>query len=198
MSDSTTVVMAQTAGIDLGDRYSHFEVVGANGETVAQGRFRTTAASLERTFGSYEPMRIAFETGTHVQWVEEVLGELGQEGHVANARKVGLIWKNNRKSDKRDPTFLARLARLDPTLLSPVTLRSSEAQDDLVFIRARDDMVATRKKLINAARHFCASVVFAALNPPAYLKKTGAPSALKTSADKNKQAVNYQDHKYDA
>ena len=71
---------------------------------------------------------------------------------VANARKVELITKNDRKSDKLDTSLLARLARLDPRLLSPVTLRSGETQDALVLIRARDNLVRTRTRLVNAAR----------------------------------------------
>ena len=151
MSDATTLEMEQTAGIDLGDRDSHYEIIGADGDTVAKGRFRTTPRGLEKTFGSYEPMRIAFETGTHAHGVKDVLERLGHEVIVANARKVELIWKNDRKSDERDPAFLARLARVDPKLLAPVKLRDGEAQDDLTLIRARENMVAARTQLINAA-----------------------------------------------
>ncbi len=63
---------------------------------MAQGRFYTTLEGLAETFGTFKPMRIAFETGTHAHWVKDVLGGLGHEAIVANARKVELIWKNER------------------------------------------------------------------------------------------------------
>jgi len=47
---------------------------------------------------------------------------------------------------------LARLARIDPMLLSPVRHRGAEAQADLAVIRARRALVRARTMLINAAR----------------------------------------------
>jgi len=47
---------------------------------------------------------------------------------------------------------LARLARLDPRLLSPVQHRSAEAQAQLTVIRARAGLVGARTALVNAAR----------------------------------------------
>jgi transposase len=48
--------------------------------------------------------------------------------------------------------MLARLARLDPGLLSPVQHRSAEAQVHLTVIRARAALVGARTSLVNAAR----------------------------------------------
>jgi len=48
--------------------------------------------------------------------------------------------------------MLARLARLDPRLLSPVQHRSAEAQAHLTVIRARAALVGARTALVNAAR----------------------------------------------
>jgi len=47
---------------------------------------------------------------------------------------------------------LARLARVDPKLLSPVTHRSAQAQADLSLVRARAALVRSRTTLINTAR----------------------------------------------
>ena len=47
---------------------------------------------------------------------------------------------------------LARLARIDPQLLSPVKHRSRQAQADLMVIRARASLVRARTALVNAAR----------------------------------------------
>ena len=48
--------------------------------------------------------------------------------------------------------MLARLARLDPRLLSPVQHRSAEAQVHLTVIRARAALVGARTALVNSAR----------------------------------------------
>ena len=41
---------------------------------------------------------------------------------VANPRKHRAIYQNERKSDRRDAMMLARLARMDPTLLRPLNM----------------------------------------------------------------------------
>jgi len=50
-----------------------------------------------------------------------LLRELGHDVLVANARKLRAIYHNPRKGDRVDAETLARLARLDPELLSPIT-----------------------------------------------------------------------------
>jgi transposase len=50
--------------------------------------------------------------------------ELGHEVIVAHARNVRLIGESRRKDDRLDARTLARLARIDPQLLSPVKHRS--------------------------------------------------------------------------
>lgn len=71
---------------------------------------------------------------------------------VANARSVRLISESSRKDDKPDARTLARLARIDPQLLSPIRHRSEQAQADLMSIRARAALVEMRTALINTAR----------------------------------------------
>jgi len=92
------------------------------------------------------------EVGTHSPWVSRHLAQLGYEVIVANARRVRLITESSRKDDKLDAKTLARLARIDPELLSPIRHRGEQAQADLMMIRARAVLVETRTALINAAR----------------------------------------------
>jgi transposase len=63
-----------------------------------------------------------------------------------------LIYHNPRKTNRVDVETLARLARLDPKLLSPVHHRAPEAQAHLAIIRARDALVRARTLLINHVR----------------------------------------------
>jgi transposase len=81
-----------------------------------------------------------------------LLTELGHEAIVAHSRNVRLIGESRRKDDRLDAQALARLARIDPQLLSPIQHRSAQAQADLSVIRARYALVRTRTALICAAR----------------------------------------------
>jgi transposase len=111
-----------TAGLDLGDKYSHLCLIDTqSGEVMEEGRLRTTPEAFRRRFDSeQQPLRIAIEAGTHSPWVSRVLEECGHEVLVANPRKVRLIYTNKRKTDEIDAENLARLARLDPKLLYPL------------------------------------------------------------------------------
>ena len=103
-------------------------------------------------------MRIALETGTHSPWVSRVLEECGHEVLVANSRKLRLIYENPSKDDRVDALYLARLARVEPGLLSPVQHRGARAQKDLALLRSRDALVAARTQLINHVRGLVKSV----------------------------------------
>jgi transposase len=68
---------------------------------------------------------------------------------VATVSKRNLSLK---LTNRFDAMTLARLARIDPQLLSPVKHRSAQAQADLTVIRARASLVRARTALVNAAR----------------------------------------------
>ena len=141
-----------TIGVDLGDRSSAYCVLNAAGEIVLENKLATTPEAMKQVFGSMPRCRIAMETGTHSPWVSRVLTALGHEVIVGHAQKVRLITKSRRKDDRLDARTLARLARIDPKLLSPVQHRSAQAQLHLAEIRARAALVSTRTALVNAAR----------------------------------------------
>ncbi len=88
----------------------------------------------------------------HSPWVSRLLSEFGHEVIVAHARNVRLIGESRKKDDRLDAQTLARLARIDPQLLSPVKHRSAKAQADLTVIRARAGLVRARTALVNTAR----------------------------------------------
>ena len=103
-----------TAGIDIGDRYSHLCLLDTDsGEVIEVGRILTNHSAFEKRFSGAKPMRIAIETGTHSPWISRMLEECGHDVLVANARKVRLIYGEGRKNDKIDAEKLARLARLE-------------------------------------------------------------------------------------
>jgi transposase len=141
-----------TIGIDLGDRWSRYSVLDASGTIVEEDRVRTSADAIRDTFSKLPSTRIVIEAGTHSPWVSRLLETLGHQVIVANPRKVRLIYDSDRKNDRLDARMLARLGRVDVTLLSPVWHRSAEAQADLAVVRSRDALVAARTQLINAVR----------------------------------------------
>src|SRR5690242_8669204 len=141
-----------TIGLDLGDRNSWYCVLDEAGQIQLEQRVRTSAKTLGEVFGAMPRCRITLEIGTHSPWISRLLGELGHEVIVANARKVRLIGESRKRDDRLDAQTLARLARIDPQLLCPVKHRSAQAQADLMMIRARAGLVRARTGLVNAAR----------------------------------------------
>ncbi len=141
-----------TIGLDLGDRSSWYCVLDEAGEVMSEQKLSTTAKGMREGFASMPRSRVALETGTHSPWVSRLLEELGHEVIVAHARNVRLIGESRRKDDRLDARTLARLARIDPQLLSPVKHRSAQAQAELTVIRARASLVRARTALVNAAR----------------------------------------------
>lgn len=139
-------------GVDLGDKYSQLTVLDQEGEVLEEARVPTTQAAFQRKFCMFPTSRIAMEVGTHSRWVSQLVEGLGHEVLVANARKLRVIYTNPRKGDEADAETLARLARLDPKLLSPIHHRSPQAQAHLSMIRSRDVLVRTRTLLINHVR----------------------------------------------
>ncbi|MBL8293327.1 MAG: hypothetical protein JNN08_15880, partial [Bryobacterales bacterium] len=67
MTDVITTVSA--IGIDLGDRDAYYVCLDESGEKVEEGRVAMTRVAFERTFGSFEPTRIAIEAGAQSRWV---------------------------------------------------------------------------------------------------------------------------------
>jgi transposase len=97
-------------------------------------------------------MRVAVEAGTHSPWISRLLEGCGHEVLVANARKLRLIYADGRKNNRLDAENLARLARLDPRLLSPIEHRGEASQAHLALVRSREALVGTRTKLVNHVR----------------------------------------------
>jgi transposase len=145
--EAVVVEVPDAAGLDLGDKFSRYCVLDTEGEVAEEGRVQTTEARLRKRF-TCKPMRIAIEVGTHSRWVSRLLKELGHEVIVANPRKVRLISGNKRKSDKIDAELLARLARADPKLLSPIEHRGESGQAALGLLRSRESLVSARSRLI--------------------------------------------------
>jgi transposase len=141
-----------TVGVDLGDQWSHYCILGLQGETLAEGQLRTTAQEVGEFFQGLNAARVVLEVGTHSAWIRDVLCSCGHEVLAANPRLMEGSKRRKRKNDRIDANKLARLGRVDPQSLHPIEHRSKEVRQDLVIIRARDVLVAARTELINATR----------------------------------------------
>ena len=141
-----------TVGVDLGDQWSHYCILGLEGETLAEGQLRTTQQDVAEFFRALNAARVAMEVGRHSAWVREVICSYGHEVLVANPRLMEGSKRRKRKNDRIDANKLARLGRVDPESLHPIEHRSAEVRQDLVMLRARDALVAARTELINATR----------------------------------------------
>src|SRR5215469_8061391 len=141
-----------TVGVDLGDQWSNYCILGLEGETLAEGQLRTTREDVASLFGALSAARVIFEVGTHSAWVREVIVGCGHEVLVANPRLMEGTKRRKRKNDRLDAQKLARLGRVDPQSLFPIEHRSTEVRQDLVVLRARDALVSVRTDLINATR----------------------------------------------
>lgn len=177
-----------TIGMDLGDRVSRICGVDAGGEVMRADSLPTTRQAMEKYFGKLPACRVVVEVGTHSPWITWLLERLGHEVIVVNAALVYGKGRRKKRNDAMDAEFLARQGRADPKLLHPIRHRGMEAQEDLALIRARDQLVSARTKLINHVRgavkpvggriHGCSADAFArkaAGQIPAGLRAALAP-----------------------
>lgn len=141
-----------TIGLDLGDKTSQTYEVTAGGDCQREVTVASTVTGMTRYFEGRPRCRVVLEVGTHSPWVSRLVAQLGHEVIVANPSAMFVGAPRRRRNDRLDARFLARQGRADPELLAPIAHRSADAQRDLESLRARDQLVAVRTKLINHVR----------------------------------------------
>ena len=177
-----------TIGLDLGDRRHTFCVLDETGKVAREGTLGNTREELATMARSYPGATAVMEAGMHSPWVSCFLQELGLRVIVANPRKTRAIYQNERKSDRRDAMMLARLARMDATLLHPVKHGGQQAQQDMLQLKLRDSLVRTRVALINAMRFSLKSLGYSVSNPSSesfhkFVLKVGSPERFGRTRD---------------
>jgi transposase len=141
-----------TVGVDLGDRWSSYCILGLEGETLVEGQLRTTQEDFAEFFQSLVAARVVMEVGTHSAWAYDIVASCGHEALVANPRQMEGPKRRKRKNDRIDAHKLARVGRMDPQSLFTIRHRSAEVRRDLVAVRARDAAVTMRRDAINTIR----------------------------------------------
>ena len=155
MKESNANMPARTIGIDLSQETSTYVALGADGDLLGEGKFPTTTEGIDSVFGELPRSRMILEASGVTHWVARQLEGMGHEVIVANPRRVHLISKSSRKTDRNDADILARLGRVDPGLLYPIWLRDAKCLAVRAGLRARKQLVWTRTRLINLVRAEC-------------------------------------------
>jgi len=174
MNTNTT---SHTIGLDLSDRKVAVCVLDAKGNVVEERSMPNEPGCYAALARLYPKSTAVLETGSHSPWVSRKLEAEGLRPLVANARKLKAIYQSDSKNDRNDARMLARIARVDPSLLSPVKHRSEQAQRDMVRIKARDAMVSARVNLTNSVRFLLKSLgirVPSGVNAACFVRKTRA------------------------
>ncbi|WP_193215034.1 IS110 family transposase [Luteolibacter marinus] len=141
-----------TIGIDLGDKKHSICVLDAAGKVLSESTITNTRGSMARLSKRHPGALIVMEVGMQSPWISRYFTVLGHRVLVANPRKVRAIYQNDRKCDRKDATLLARLARVDESLLCPIQHGTERAQLDLLQIKLRDNLVRQRVDVISAVR----------------------------------------------
>jgi transposase len=152
MSQHSVVAKIKTVGLDLGDRFSQVCGLLEDGTIALEEKIASRKESLRLYFRRFEHARVVCEVGTFSPWVKPLLESLGHEVLVANPRKLRALYASGNKSDVIDARMLARVGRMDPSLLGAIHHRSLETQADLAVLRSRALLVRARTKLVNHVR----------------------------------------------
>lgn len=141
-----------TIGLDVGDRITHFCALDSKRNVVRRQKFSTNLEQLQKVFDGVPRCVVILEAGSQSPWMSPALEELGHDAFVADPRRVALVTKDHRKSDRRDAETLARLVSGVPELLGRVRHRSADTQADLAVMRMRDMLVRQRSQLVQHIR----------------------------------------------
>ena len=122
--------------VSVGTRYY---VLDEAGKMAREGSLGNTREQLAK-YGTKLSWRHCGDGSRHAQSVGEPLSVgVGSSSDRGQSKKeTRAIYENERKSDRRDAMMLARLARMDPTLLHPIEHGSQEAQQEMLQLKLRD------------------------------------------------------------
>jgi transposase len=147
--------MGTTVGMGLGDREHVACVLDDGGDVVGRVAVANSPDSVTKSLDEFPDagsVTVAIETGTHSPWMSDLLESRGFRVLVGKSRSLRAIWDTEFKDDGRGAELLARMARFDPKILSPIRHRGRRAQADLAMIRARDSLVRARSSLASSVR----------------------------------------------
>jgi transposase len=152
MTQNTQTLPSLTIGLDVGDRSTHVCVLDGDRKVVYRGRCATRRADVLQQLEAFAGARVVLEAGSQSPWLAAALRAQGFAVQVADPRRVALISKDPRKTDRRDAEMLARLGSGCPELLGQIHHRDEQTQADLAVLRARDLAVRMRTRIVQQVR----------------------------------------------
>jgi transposase len=141
--------------LDVGDRRTHLCAVDGSRTVIARESFATERAALEKALAKFAGAKVILEAGSQSPWMSRVLRGNGFDVQVADPRRVELISKDPRKTDRRDAEMLAKMGAAMPELLGAIHHRGEQAQAHLSIVRARDLVVRMRGMAVQQVRSIC-------------------------------------------
>jgi len=106
-------------GVDLGDQWSQYCILGLEGETLAEGQLRTTKQDVAEFFEALNAARVVLEVGTQSAWVREVICSYGHEVLVANPRLMEGSKRRKRKNDRIDCEQVGPIGTRGSAIVAP-------------------------------------------------------------------------------
>lgn len=152
MKQITVNIPAQVIGLDLSDEKADFCMVDGRKRVLRRGSIELVRPALEEFFRAIEPCRVVLETCGQSAWVAKVIRSCGHEAFVVDPRRLELLTKSSKKTDRNDARLLAEMGRLDVEMLHPVHEKSDGTLAIRVELNARAQLVRTRTRLINLVR----------------------------------------------
>ena len=153
-----------TIGMDVSDRKTQVCVMAKDGKSpkiVMETVIPTTKEGLAKFLSTQDRSTpVAFETGMHCRWMNEVAEGMGFKVYVANPCRLRMTTESKTKNDVNDARMLARLALSDPGLLRPVKLRGPEHQRMLNLHEMRNRLVKQRTGIVVQPRAVAKSMGF--------------------------------------
>lgn len=155
MTHSTPSMFPFTVGLDVGDRRTHFAVVDVARNVTKRGSMKTDRAELQEALAPFAGAKVILEAGSQSPWMSRMLRARGHTVQVVDPRRVQLISKDPRKTDRRDAEMLAKLGAAMPEMLGEIHHRGELAQSDLSLLRVRDLLVRMRTMAVQQVRGIC-------------------------------------------
>lgn len=152
MKQISVNVPAQVIGLDLSDEKANYCLMDGRKKILREGSVDMDQEALKELFGALQPSRVVLESCGQSAWVAKVIRSLGHEVIVINPRRLELLTRSTKKTDRNDARLLALVGRLDVELLIPVHEKADETLVVRLELRARAQLVRTRTRMINLAR----------------------------------------------
>jgi len=151
-NQSTEQQFGTYIGVDLGDKKHQVCVTGKDGSILSEAPVANTREAIIKLAEDHPGALFAIEVGAHSPWISRLLEENGCQVIVANARKLRAIYTNERKCDEKDARMLAKLVRVDPSLLHPIHHGTEADQRHRLTLTLRDTLVRQRVAAISSLR----------------------------------------------